>query len=231
MDPAPEVLVAFASPAALADPDRRAAALALLDAEERARMARFHFDRDRDLYLATHALVRRTLSRLAPADPRAWTFSAGAHGRPQVTGPDAALRFSASHTHGLAMAAVARGVEVGADAEELRDPPPLDVAGQLSPAEQRALAAAPAERRALTFYALWTLKEAYVKARGLGLALRLDGFTVSLDGGAPMLEVSADGDERAGHWQLQLLHPSDHHVAALCLCPGAAATVLRDELV
>ncbi len=230
MAPVPQVLVAFASPSALEDPARRAAALALLDDDERARMARFHFERDRDLYLAAHALVRRTLSRLTPADPRGWAFTAGAHGRPEVTGPDAELRFSAAHTHGLAMAAVARGAEVGADAEEVRSPPPLDVASQLAAAEQRALAEAPPERRALTFFALWTLKEAYVKARGLGLALPLDRFTVELGGEAPRLIAPAD-DDRAGSWQLQLLHPTERHVAALCLCPGAVPTVLVDDLV
>jgi 4'-phosphopantetheinyl transferase len=137
-----------------------------------------------------------------------------------VTEPDegTVLTFSAAHTEGLVLCAVAAGRAVGADVERLREPP-LDVAGHFfAPSEAEAVRTASPERRAETFFRCWTLKESYVKARGLGLSLPLDRFAFDL-AGDPTPRVRFDpalGDDPSA-WRFFSLKPTPRHCAAVCV--------------
>jgi 4'-phosphopantetheinyl transferase len=180
-----EVHVWTAVPDQVGAPAARARCEAMLSADERDRMRRFHFERDRHIYLVAHALVRTALSRYATCAPAAWTFTANAHGRPEIAPGTCArpLRFNLSHTHGLVAVAVALERDVGVDVEHLYPRSfDLDVAEHFfAPAEVAALMAQPADAQRDRFFAYWTLKESYIKARGLGLALPLDQFAFDLD--------------------------------------------------
>jgi 4'-phosphopantetheinyl transferase len=107
-------------------------------------------------------------------------FERARHGKPYLVGHS--IRFNLSHSGDLALIAVARDREVGVDVEAIR--PERDVVGIarhfFAPGESEALSAEPPRRRAAAFYRCWTRKEAYMKACGLGLALRPDSFDVSL---------------------------------------------------
>src|SRR2546421_10271518 len=89
----------------------------LLDQEERARAARFHFEQDRSMYIGAHALLRRALSRHAAVHPSAWRFEPEQHGRPRIVAPSTSLYFSLSHTRGLAACAIGVDLELGLDVE------------------------------------------------------------------------------------------------------------------
>jgi 4'-phosphopantetheinyl transferase len=86
-----------------------------------------------------------------------------------------------THTDGLAAFAVGRPHSLGIDAEAWRMPAPIELASHyFTPTETLLVAAqAPAEQPS-TFYRLWTLKEAFLKANGRGLAAPLDSFAFSL---------------------------------------------------
>jgi 4'-phosphopantetheinyl transferase len=163
----------------------------LLDADERECAARFVSAADRELYRAAHVLLRRALSRHAPVDPAAWRFARGTWGRPEIAAPAPCagerLHFNLAHTRGLVCCAVTDEAAVGIDAEcerPLNDA--LDIARRFfSPAEADALAALPAQERMQSFYALWTLKECFVKALGRGLSIELDRFAFRLAAGTP----------------------------------------------
>src|SRR5262245_43434530 len=104
------VEVVLARPEALQDPEHRAASVAILDDVDRAHVARFRFEVDRDIALASRALQRRALAAYATAiPPEAWRFAADANGRPAITAPANAppLVFSAANTRGLVGCAVA----------------------------------------------------------------------------------------------------------------------------
>ncbi len=176
----------------LAEPDKTLgttgsvdAHVALLDPDETQRYQNFRFDRDRHSFLAAHVLLRRTLSRYAPIGPADWTFTKNAYGRPEIAGPSRALplRFNLSHTDGLVACAITKGADVGVDVEALSRPTPgLDIAERFfSPEEYDLLRQAPAAQQHELFFAIWTLKEAYIKARGMGLSLPLDQFAFDLD--------------------------------------------------
>src|SRR4029079_17242972 len=99
-----DVVVVVARPEAMEDPRQRAAAEAILDADDRAPVARFRFEADRDLALASRALQRRALSAHATdIAPEAWRFAADANGRPAIVAPTGArgLVFSVANTRGL----------------------------------------------------------------------------------------------------------------------------------
>jgi 4'-phosphopantetheinyl transferase len=208
-----------ADPAALPDPD---GALALLDDEERAVHARFLVEPPRRLYLAAHALVRLTLSRYAEVEPRAWRFARNAYGRPHVAGPMAGrgLHFNLSHTTGLVALAVAATEDVGIDVENTARTLDHDrlAPSVFAPAELAALRriADPVARRT-RFFVLWTLKEAYIKARGMGLSLPLDGFSFDLDGPEPTIAFAASCPDDPARWRFRYDAPTPTHRLALAV--------------
>jgi 4'-phosphopantetheinyl transferase len=157
----------------------------LLTEDERKKCARFRFEEHRHACLVTRALVRTVLSRYAEVDPTAWRFVTNEHGRPEIDEPREArwLRFNLSHTKGLVVCLVARDREVGVDVEDrTRKGELLDVAERyFSPSEARALRALPQEEQLDRFFFYWTLKESYIKARGMGLAIPLSRFSFDLD--------------------------------------------------
>lgn len=97
-----------------------------------------------------------------------------------VDGAVGAWRVSSSSRENVCLFGLARGKKIGVDVEIVRPIEPPDIA--LHPRERARLAAAPIE----VFYELWTVKEAYVKALGVGLRRDLAEIEVLLDA-APTL--------------------------------------------
>ena len=186
----------------------------LLDDSETARWHRLVRPEGRRLFAAAHALLRTALSRYAAVDPREWRFSAGEHGRPELAGPVSGLSFNLTHTDGLAACVIARGLSVGIDAE--RPARRLDLDSMMrvafTDAERAQVLAEAPERRGAAFFAIWTLKEAYIKARGLGLTLPLKSFSVTVE--PPGIRPAKDD---AQGWHAELTRPTDEHVLALAV--------------
>ncbi|MBI1980825.1 MAG: 4'-phosphopantetheinyl transferase superfamily protein [Methylocystis sp.] len=175
--------VTFIDVAAIAD-DEWPKLAALLDESEAARAARFAFDDDRRAYVAAHALLRTRLSRRSTGIlPREWRFDATPHGKPFLLAPLAGLDVSLSHTRGMAAVAIASGREVGVDVESFLTPrDAIKVAERFFAREEVALLRAESDPilQSEMFFAIWTLKEAVLKADGRGLARGLDSFVVNL---------------------------------------------------
>ncbi|KQW63735.1 phosphopantetheinyl transferase [Variovorax sp. Root411] len=196
--------------------------MALLTPEEREKHGRFHFARDRRRYLMTRGLIRSLLSRYAPIAPRDWRFETNAYGRPRIANalPQAQpLRFNISHTASLIVAALTVEREVGVDVEHTARAAPLEIAQHFfSASEAQALQQLPAELQPSRFWDLWTLKESYIKARGMGLSLPLDRFSFSFEGAHDVAIGFEDGlDDSAARWQFWQLQPDNAHAVALCL--------------
>jgi 4'-phosphopantetheinyl transferase len=174
--------------------DELAALRSVLSPDELARAARFVFDRDRNHYTVARGSLRCILARyvtpdgVRPADIR---FAYGRRGKPALAAPfDATgVTFNLSHSGNRALAAIAGGgLPVGVDIERI-DPGRAcaGIAARFfSAVEQATLAAVPEERYALGFFKCWASKEAYIKGRGAGLSIPLDGFDVCADPDAPV---------------------------------------------
>jgi len=216
--------------------DRLAHYDAWMTPDERERHARFRFPRDRDLFLITRTLVRSVLSLYAPIEPQTWRFTIGAHGKPRVdtSGGAPDVSFNLSNAHGMVVCAVSRHQALGVDVEDvMRSGETLGIADRFfSPREVTALRALPPARQRQRFFELWTLKESYIKARGLGLAIPLDQFSFELDDG-PLLglpiRIAFDarlGDDRA-RWRFASLRFSARHLVAIGVDTGGAPLLVR----
>ena len=205
---------------------------ALMSNEERERMARLVFDRDRRRFLLTRALVRTTLSRYCAMPPADWRFIANVHGRPEILDRPAGvpdLRFNLSHTDGLIACAVTIGREVGVDVEHVGRRLTHDIASRFfAPREVADLHRLPADEQARVFFDYWTLKEAYIKARGFGLALPLGDFAFTLSPPAPpriTFEPALDDDPAT--WQFVQEWPTPQHRLGLAIRRDAADLPVR----
>jgi 4'-phosphopantetheinyl transferase len=191
----------------------------LLSDDERARAAQLVFEAHRNAFVIAHAFVRVTLSRYTAVDPNEWSFATNDYGRPRVCQPSIGdLDFNLAHSDGIAVCLVGRGI-IGVDVEDLCRRAPLNVVNQyFSELEVQSLMQRPIELRPRRFYEYWTLKESYIKARGMGLSLPLDRFAFDLHSEcAPRILFLAPIEDDASRWQFTLLTPTIRHLVAVAL--------------
>ena len=206
----------------------------ILSPAERGRAARFVRRIDRIAYAAAHALLRQALSTLDnTASPDAWTFDAEPSGRPFLTGPNAGLEFSLTHSTALVGCAVTTGARVGIDVEATNREAPVAVGVKYFGPNERAMldAAGDVERREL-FLRYWTLKEAYLKARGVGVApSRLSKVTFGSDVLRQPQPVFADEwDDDPSRWSFAAWIAHDCHVALAVQAPDSTTQVIPHTL-
>jgi 4'-phosphopantetheinyl transferase len=214
-----------ANPDDLLDTSTARACAALLTPEETARWQRYKPDRHRRESLATRALMRISLSHYRPIAPAAWRFSENEYGKPFIH-PDCGLRFNLSNSLGLVVCLVAEHDEVGVDVEShTRSTHIIEVVKKVfSPEERSQLDQLEYEAKLDRVLSLWTLKESYIKARGMGLALPLDKISF-LFGGPEGIRLRIDPavDPDPGRWRFCSFDHAGHRVAVLVEQAGGAA--------
>lgn len=216
----PDALTALAELTA----SRRVAVQGLLSEEEARRGAAFHAEEDSCLYIAAHAALRIALGRLLNLSPASLEFTGENGVKPVLLGQSRtspSLRFSLSHTRRAVLIATAFDCEVGIDIEHHRPIDDLEslADGIMSPAERAVWAGLAPASRVAAFYRLWTRKEAYLKAIGLGLFRDLQAITVPVTA-HDLTEPALVDDRREAlqspHWHLCDLPVWDDFSAALC---------------
>jgi 4'-phosphopantetheinyl transferase len=196
----------------------------LLDESESQRFDRLAIDHVRHEYLLTRALCRVSLSHYVDVTPSAWRFVANEYGRPRIADPElsASLRFNLSNSRGLVACLIARDADVGVDVEEITPDNKLEIAQtHFSMAELRSMASLPSGQQQRRFFELWTLKEGYIKARGMGLSLALDQFSFDIVPGKSIrINLEKVDSESAAAWQFELFRPGDRHSMAVAIHKG-----------
>jgi 4'-phosphopantetheinyl transferase len=169
-----------------------------LSAHEQETLRAFaHPERQRS-FLLSRVLLRQLLAKHLPPDNIQFTRTP--NGRLVLAGKTAP-HFSLSHADGC-VAVIVCAQPCGIDIEKPRTAALEKVAARyFSAAENAALAACPPATRAASFFRLWTLKEASVKALGEGLANNMERLSFDISGAQPRLH-----DRRIGLqlWQTQL---------------------------
>ena len=196
---------------------------ALLTGDEWQRADRFAQEDDRARFVIGRALARSTLSRYFPVRPCDWPIAIDDRGRPELRerppgAPD--LRFNLSHTPGLIACAVTIGREVGVDVEFVGRRLTYDNIPErfFSASEVADLRALPEEEQTTAFFDYWTLKESYIKARGLGLALPLGQFTFRRRRDrAPAIEFAPELRDDPASWQFAQFWPTARHRMAVAV--------------
>jgi 4'-phosphopantetheinyl transferase len=194
--------------------------LSVLSDAERARAARFRFDRDRDRFVACRVALREILGRALRTPPADVHFEYGANGKPALADRRREIEFNVSHRKDVAVIAVTAGRRVGVDVEPLRSVEDSErlAARFFSASEAAALRAVSPESRDEAFLACWTRKEAILKALGAGLSLPLDSFSVSLEPGAPPAILAWRGREAERDlWTLRSWRPAPGYLAAIAV--------------
>lgn len=194
-----------------------AALEATLADDELARAGRFKFERHRRRFSTARGRLRQLLGGYAGLSPSQVEFCYQERGKPYLGG-EAAVGFNVSHSHELALCAVAAKGEIGIDVEQRRQLDDREALARrfFSSTEVARLEALPADRREEAFFLAWTRKEAFIKALGEGLSHPLDAFDVSLAPGEPaqLLRIGHD-PATASRWSLFDLTPEAGFAAAL----------------
>lgn len=220
--PPDEVHVWLAFAHRITDDAVLAACRAVIATDEQAATDRFVFARHRHLSLLTRALVRDLLSRYTGESPSAWEFERNRYGRPEIASPAQwrGLRFNLSHTDGLIACAITRDREIGIDVEPReRKTSILELAPTVFSAREQhdLLQLDPADQRD-RFFTLWTLKEAYIKARGMGLSLPLEKFSFTFPTDrAIAIQIDPSLDDEASTWQFERGSVDATHAIALAV--------------
>jgi phosphopantetheinyl transferase len=188
----------------------------LVTAEDRARLTPAMVERRRVEHLAGRALLRHAIAHRTGRDASSLVLTVTAAGKPECTGGP---HVSVSHSGSLVVCAVA-DVAVGVDVETR---PPRDVEAvaerYFTAAEARWIAADPPARFAM----LWVLKEAYLKAQGVGLAGGLDSLECRIE---PPVIVGRPAHGAAAP-QLALLGAEGAFVGVATLAERGPLAVLR----
>jgi 4'-phosphopantetheinyl transferase len=191
---------------------------ALLTPDEQQKAARFHFEKDRNHYGAARGLLRLILSSYLSEEPKDLRFTYNLYGKPALDSD--LLQFNVSHSHGLALYAVARHCQVGIDLEYMRtDFGWRQIVEQyFSPQELKALTQLPESQQYRAFFDGWTRKEAFIKAKGKGLSIPLNQFDVSLSPVEPaaLLHTQWDSQETA-QWTLHAIDPGEDYAGAIAI--------------
>lgn len=215
-----EAHVWMISPESVRDPGLLQYCRDILCQGERDRADRFFRAADSHSYLVSHAMVRSVLSRYADIAPCDWKFGQGAHGRPEIeSARQTHLRFNLTHTNGLAACIVTCDDQCGIDAEQVNARNnPIGVAERMfSATELEQLKECEGDAFLEYFYERWTLREAYVKARGIGISFptRQLCFHVAQDNIS--VEFNSEIDDRGGDWDFRLIRPDSGHIVAMAL--------------
>ncbi|MGZ4968474.1 MAG: 4'-phosphopantetheinyl transferase family protein [Methylobacter sp.] len=193
-----------------------------LDETERQRAQSFKFDKDRDLYIAAHLFMRQVLSRYAFVPEKDWHFVNNAYGKPAIANPGYEwLQFNLSHTQGRVACAVAHKRAVGVDVERhkrISDLASLCRHAFSSREAEHVLSAQLPDEQEQRFFSYWTLKEAYIKARGMGLSLPLQQFSFIRDANRNwQLHYTPDFQHDSESWQFNTRRLGENHYLAYCV--------------
>ena len=205
--PGDEIHLHFSYPEKISDPDLLKRYASLLNVEEREQMSRLFYARHRHQYLVTRALVRTCLSSYFQVDPADWQFGKNGYGKPEISSPEklSPLRFNISHCRGLIICGVTGCHDIGVDVEDAQRSTNSSfesLSSYFSNPEMEDMAQLPSDQQQQRFFDYWTLKESYIKARGMGLAIPLAKFSFRFEANQlRAFETHPDLNDDASDWQ------------------------------
>jgi len=190
-----------------------------LSKDEEERADRFYFQKGRDQFVVCRAWLRIILGRYLRVPPPELEFRYNSYGKPSLENESEGepLLFNLSHSDDLALLAVSKRRDIGIDIERIRDNVAFEQIADryFTVREMETIREAPESKRAQIFFSLWTCKESYIKAKGMGLSIPLDRFEVTLgEGDLANLALKEDPEE-AARWSLQRFTPRDDYVGAI----------------
>ena len=191
--------------------------LSWLSEEELCRLNRYVFERHKKQFLLGRMLVRNALSRYSNISPQYWRLTENQYGKLFVeSNQEKSLFFNLSHASDRLVLAVSRVDQLGVDIEasdKLRKIVKIAMR-HFSNSEVEELVSLPDSQQLSRFYELWTLKEAYIKARGFGLVIPLNQLTFAFSEDRLILHFSREIEDDPLAWQIwQIYTPASYKLA------------------
>lgn len=187
--------------------------------DERARAARFHFERGRVNYICARGVLRELLGRYLSVAPAAVQLAYTSHGKPVLDPAHASdVQFNLAHSGDLVLLAFARAGRVGIDVERCRP----DFDGQriadrfFTELESSRLRASSESERVAAFTRQWTRKESFIKAHGEGLSYPLNAFSI-IEDNSGALRIEADTSPNADVWHIEDIDAGEDYAAAITI--------------
>ena len=189
-----------------------------LSPDECQRLTQYHRLRDRDRFLCSRGGLRYLLASYLQQSPTDIQLTYGTQGRPALANPAAALHFNVAHSGDWVIWAFSHSPQVGVDVEVLKPRRRLQALIQkcLTPEERLALSGPPATQLN-RFLAMWTVKEAHLKAIGLGLSYPLQKVQVAIEPEPAIVYPAVCSTSAATAWQVKLWQPDNTAIAAVCV--------------
>ncbi|MEO1094012.1 MAG: 4'-phosphopantetheinyl transferase superfamily protein [Cyanobacteria bacterium J06638_28] len=200
-----------------------------LSTDEQERAQRFYKAEDRDRFILSRGGLRYLLSRYLACHPETLDFTYSHYGKPSLVTATAQLAFNLAHSGAWVVYAISRQKLVGIDVEQVQPRAYLEglVERCLTPVERQTLPLNP-QKRLYHFFQYWTVKEAHLKAIGLGLSYPMTAIQVEWQP-SPHLSLAAQTTDCAGkRWTLQLWEPAAVAIAAVCTEQTANQITIND---
>lgn len=186
-----------------------------ISAAEAAKACGYRTESLRQHYRRARAALRHLLAQRTGVDAAAIELVTGRYGKPELAG--GACQFNLSHSGQRALIGLTSGDPIGVDLEMAAGGSP-DLADLIEmvchPDERAHMARLPEEGRAALFYRLWTRKEAYCKALGVGLALPFNGLRVGIGEGEVAQVQDVQGETP---WFVHPVPAIGGYAASLCV--------------
>uniref|UniRef100_A6VYG5 4'-phosphopantetheinyl transferase n=1 Tax=Marinomonas sp. (strain MWYL1) TaxID=400668 RepID=A6VYG5_MARMS len=195
--------------------------LNLLSGDEVERYSRFVFEKDRQRFLVTRALVRIVLSEyVSVIRPEEWIFEQNKYGKPaiavgQISYP---LKFNITHSNNIIGLAITSDVEIGIDVERINSEIATPDLATHTFSSSELIQLQNTDCFSEHFFQLWTLKEAYIKACGMGLSIPLDTFSI-LCSKREKFEIQFHGERKddPNKWHFWQFKPSEGYIASVAI--------------
>lgn len=191
-----------------------------LDQKESTRANAFKFSKDREQYIAAHTFLRETLSQHAALSPDQWQFNTNRYGKPFITNTGYKhLHFNLSRTPDLIACAISYDNPIGVDVEKVKAIHDMDTLCHYALSASEAsdiLSINDTQEKEHRFFTYWTLKEAYIKAKGMGLSIPLQSFSFTHNqklGWQLHLQTNDGSTLPEASWQFITRNMKTHHLA------------------
>ena len=189
----------------------------LLSEDEKIRAGKYRFTQDQYVFITARAVLRILSGHYLQKDPTHIRFKYGAYGKPYFQDENSLL-FNVSHSGSKAIIGFGKHTEIGVDIEKIKDDfDVLDIADKFfSQSETKSLTEITKEEQNRAFFRCWTRKESFIKAKGDGLSLPLDSFSVTLDDDIKVRLIETNWNSREKeNWKIFSFVPDDNYIAAV----------------
>lgn len=191
-----------------------------LNKKEKQKINRFVLEKDRHARRTARVFLKQILARCTGRTADAIYFTENRHGKPTLASgiTELPICFNLSHSGRVVVCALTLTHDIGVDIEDMQRSIDLSIADRFfSNQEAQAIArGAPSLKQSL-FYRFWTLKEAYAKATGRGLAMGLDQFSFVLDSPEIQVVFHQSNQDHSGYWQFFQFSPVPGYMAAVAV--------------